>query len=387
MRDILKKIFGGKFNREISELYVSMAIRRLAVSMIAIFEPVFIYKLFGSLRTVMLYYAVIYTFYLFLIPVGGKIISRYGFEHTILYSIPIIIIYNLLLFAMPQFPYLLFYSAAITMAFYKSLFWPAYHTNMAHYGNSKNRGGEIAGITAVSSMAGIIGPLLGGLVIAFLGFKVLFVIVAFLFFASAFPLFTTLEQFQPAHLSYWKTFKRMLKPYASYTRKDQIAYWGSAEELSVMILWPMYIFLMIGSISKMGGIATFALLLSSLVALYIGRISNKEDSRKKIIKISVISNAILWFIKPFVNTLRGIFAADAGARNLYNFIWVPFSSIIYEKGQARGFLKYTLFFEMNLCLAKAALAWMFVIILCFTQSWFILFGLTGIVGLLYLNII
>jgi len=387
MRDILKKIFGGKFNREISELYVSMAIRRLAVSMIAIFEPVFIYKLFGSLRTVMLYYAVIYTFYLFLIPVGGKIISRYGFEHTILYSIPIIIIYNLLLFAMPQFPYLLFYSAAITMAFYKSLFWPAYHTNMAHYGNSKNRGGEIAGITAVSSMAGIIGPLLGGLVIAFLGFKVLFVIVAFLFFASAFPLFTTLEQFQPAHLSYWKTFKRMLKPYASYTRKDQIAYWGSAEELSVMILWPMYIFLMIGSISKMGGIVTFALLLSSLAALYIGRISNKEDSRKKIIKISVISNAILWFIKPFVNTLRGIFATDAGARNLYNFIWVPFSSIIYEKGQARGFLKYTLFFEMNLCLAKAALAWMFVIILCFTQSWFILFGLTGIVGLLYLNII
>jgi len=386
MKNFIKHIFGGKFKREISELYASMAIRRLAISMIAIFEPVFIYKLFGSLQSVICYYAIVYTFYFFLLPIGGKIASWYGFEHAILYSVPIVIIYFLMLFNMPQFPYLLFYGAAFFLAIYKILFWPAYHSSMAHYGNSKNRGGEISGLIAVSNLVGIIGPLLGGIIITCFGFKVLFVVVAILFFASAIPLFTTLEKFQRSHLSYWKTFRRIIKPYASYKRKDQLAHFGSAEEFSVMVLWPMYIFLMVGSISKMGTIVTCSLLLASLAALYIGKLSNRKEPRVKIIKMSAIINSIVWFVKPFMSALGGIFAIDVVSRNLYNFIWIPFCSEIYNKGRERGFLKYSLFFEMNLCLAKAVFAWILVIILCFTRSWMILFGLTGIASLLYLNV-
>ena len=73
--------------REISELYVSIAIKNFAFSMIAIFEPVYIYKLYGSLSIVLLYYAVAYTLYLFLVPFGAKAAAKYGFEHCIFYSI------------------------------------------------------------------------------------------------------------------------------------------------------------------------------------------------------------------------------------------------------------------------------------------------------------
>jgi len=386
MKKLLKRIFGKSKKRELSELYASMAIRRLAVSMIAIFEPIFIYSIFKSLRTVVLYYAIVYIFYIFFLPLGGKIAAKHGFEHAIAYSVPVIIIYFILLFNMAYYPYLLFYSAAIVLAAYKSLFWPAYYANFAHYGNGTNRGREVSGTMAINNMVAIIGPILGGFVIASFGFKVLFVIVAILFFCSVIPLFTTLEQFKPTHLSYWKTFKRIFKPYASYTRRDQIAYLGRAEEFSYMVLWPMFIFFMIGSFTKLGMITAVSLLIATVITLYIGKLSNHRDTSMPVYRFAVIINAVLWFVKSFLGTLSGIFAMDALSRNLYNTIWVPTSAEINRKGSQRGYIKNALFFEMNLAIGKAVFALFLVLLLSFTQSWFILFSATGVVGLMYLSL-
>ncbi len=385
MKKIFSRIFGSQ-KREISELCASMAIRRLAVSMIAIFEPIFIYSIFKSLRTVILYYAIVYLFYIFFLPLGGKIASKYGFEHAIAYSVPIIIIYFVLLFNMTSFPYLLFYAAAIILAAYKSLFWPAYYANLAHYGEGSNRGGEVSSITAIGCVVGIIGPLLGGFVIATFGFKALFVIVAILFFCSIIPLFTTLEKFKPTHLSYWKTFKRIFKPYDSYTRKDQIAYLGRAEEFSVFILWPMFIFFTIGSFTKIGALTTVSLLLSAIVTLYIGKLSNHRETSRPLYRFAVIINSLVWFIKSFLGSLAGIFVTDAISRNTYNAIWVPTSAEVNRKGSQRGYIKNALFFEMNLAIGKTLFALFLILLLTFTQSWFILFGATGVVGLMYLSL-
>ncbi len=386
MKKILNKIFGGSQKRELSELCASMAIRRLAVSMIAIFEPIFIYSIFKSLRTVVLYYAIVYLFYIFFLPLGGKIASRYGFEHAIAYSVPIIIVYFILLFNMAYFPYLLFYSAAIILAAYKSLFWPAYYTNLAHYGEGSNRGGEVSAITAIGCVVGIVGPLLGGFIIASFGFKVLFVIVAILFFCSIIPLFTTIEKFEPRHLSYWKTFRRIFKPYASYTRKDQIAYLGRAEEFSVMVLWPMFIFFTIGNFTTLGALTTVSLLLSAIITLYVGKLSNYRETSQPFYRFAVIINTLAWFAKSFLTSLVGIFTMDAISRNTYNSIWVPTSAEVNRKGSQRGYIKNALFFEMNLAIGKTIFALFLVLLLSFTQSWFILFSVTGVVGLMYLSL-
>lgn len=386
MKNIFEYILGGKFKREISELYVSMAIHDLAAWMLDVFEPIFIYTIFHSLKTVIFFYAIVYTVYVFILPLGGKIACRYGFEHSILYSIPVAIIYYLVLYNMPSYPYLCFYLGALLFALFKILFWPAYHANFAHYGNSKNRGGEISGMFAISNLIGIIGPLLGGIIIAFFGFKVLYVIGALLYFVSAIPLFSTIEKFQPMRFSYRGAFKKILKPYGIYSRKDQIAFFGTGEELAAFILWPMFIFITIGDFAKIGGLVAVSMLVVTLATLYIGRLSNDEKYGKRIFKWSAILNSLVWLIKPFLTTLGGIFAIDAASRNIYNSLWVPFMASNYKKGEQTGFLKYMIFFEMNLAISKAVFAWLLIIVLCFTQSWFVLFAITGGVGLLYLNL-
>ncbi|MFH1175378.1 MAG: MFS transporter [bacterium] len=385
MQNIFEKILGGKFKREITELYVSMAIHDLATWMLDIFEPIFIFTLFHSLIKVVLFYAVAYTLYVFLLPIGGKIAARYGFEHSIFYSIPVAIIYYVILYNMPSFPYLCFYLGALLLAIFKILFWPAYHANFAHYGNSDNRGGEVSGIFALSNIIGIIGPLLGGLIIAKFGFKALYFTGALMYFISAIPLFTTAEQFTPGHFSYKDAFGRIIKPQGVYTRRDQIAYMACAEEFSAYLLWPMFIYFTVGSISKMGGLITASLLFVAIITVYIGRLANNSLNGKKIFKWSVILNSFIWLIRPFVASIIGIFSLDVISRNLYNSLWVPFMSFIYKKGEKTGYLKYVMFFEMNLAIGKMLFAWLLLIILCFTQSWFVLFGITGIIGLLYLN--
>lgn len=386
MKNIFEDIFGGKFKREISELYISMAIRNLAAWMLDIFEPIFIYTVFRSLKTVVLFYAIVYTVYVFILPLGGKIACRYGFEHSILFSIPAIIAYYLILYNMPQYPYLCFYLAALIFALSKILFWPAYHANFAHYGNAGNRGGEVSGMFAISSFIGIIGPLLGGIIIARFGFKVLYVIGALLYFVSAIPLFSTIEKFHPAYFSYKDAFKKILNPRGAYSRKDQVAFLGTGEELSVLVMWPMFIYLSIGNFAKIGGLVAVSMLVVSLVAVYVGRISNDEKHRKKLFKWSAILNSLIWIAKPFLTTSGGIFAVDAVSRNIYSSIWVPFTASNYKKGEQAGFLRYMMFFEMNLAIGKALFAWILILVLCFTQSWIVLFGITGAAGLLYLNL-
>ena len=73
---------------EITELYASVAIKNFAFSMVTIFEPIYLYTLYGSLSIVFAYYAIAYTLYFFTASFGAKAAAKYGFEHCIFYSIP-----------------------------------------------------------------------------------------------------------------------------------------------------------------------------------------------------------------------------------------------------------------------------------------------------------
>ena len=77
-------------NRELNELYISVAVKSFAVSMISIFIPIFLIKdLNYSLTSVLIFFAILSaTHAIFVIP-AAKIASKYGFKHSILYSVPI----------------------------------------------------------------------------------------------------------------------------------------------------------------------------------------------------------------------------------------------------------------------------------------------------------
>lgn len=376
--------------REITELYTSVAIKNFAFSMIAIFEPVFLYKLYNSISIVFLYYAIVYTIYLFALPFGAKAAAKYGFEHCIFYSVPFAILYFLSLSQLPNHKELIFF-AILFLTAYKVLFWPSYHTDFAHYSVSGYKGRELGTMSLIATFAAVIGPIIGGLILTKFGFEALFVIVSIISLTSAAPLFSTREKFKPHSFSYRKAFRRLIRPYLHYKRKDFIAYFGYGEELVAAIAWPIFIFLVIEKFYLMGILISVITLSILIISLYVGKLSDtlNRDGNKKLLNCSAVLLAVSWFLRPFAANWLGVLLVDIFSKGSKTGVNYPLLTYIYNGGDNhKGFLKYVSFFEMSLTIGKMSIAWIIFIISLYLNGfsfWFAAFGLAGLWSLLFLS--
>ena len=377
---------------EISELYVSVAIKNFAFSMITIFEPIFIYLLYDSLAIVFAYYAIAYTLYFFTAPIGAKAAAKYGFEHCIFYSIPFGILYFLTLSQLASFPWLAFV-AIIFMVMYKTLFWPSYHTDFAHYGVSGYKGREISALSFILTIATILGPIVGGVILVNFGFQILFIVVSLVSLISVIPLFATREQFEPHHFSYRDSFRRLLKPYGHYKRKDSISFFGFGEEVIAAIGWPIFIFLIIEKFDLMGILFSIVILSISVISLYMGKLADilKAGDKKRLVTYGTIIYFIAWILRPFSVNWLGVLLVDIMSKGSKTAINYPLLTYIYSAGKNhKGFLKYNIFCEMSLSAGKALAAWSVALIAIAWNYygnfdfWIVSFSFAGVWSLLYL---
>ncbi|MCK5475232.1 MAG: MFS transporter [Candidatus Pacebacteria bacterium] len=377
---------------EITELYASVAIKNFAFSMITIFEPIYLYLLFDSLAIVFMYYAFSYTIYFFTISIGAKAAAKYGFEHCIFYSIPFGILYFLTLSQLINYPWLIFV-AIILMVVYKSLFWPSYHTDFAHYGASGYKGREISTLSFILTIATILGPIIGGIILVNFGFQTLFIVVSIISLISAIPLFITRERFKPHHFSYRDSFKRLLRPYGHYKRKDSISYFGFGEEVVAMVGWPIFIFLIIERFDLMGVLMSVVVFSIAIISLYIGKLSDvlKKRDKKKLITYGTMIYVIAWFLRPFSVSWLGVLLVDIMSKGSKTAIKNPLFTYVYSAGKNhKGFLKYNIFCEMSLSAGKALVAWSVAFIAVIWSYygnfdfWIVSFAFAGIWSLLYL---
>ena len=374
-----KNYFVKDLKREILELYASTTIKYFALSLSSIFEPVYLYTLGYSLQWIIFYFAITYTVVFFAVPLGGKLAVRFGFEHCIFYSVPMLIIYYLILYSIPSLP-ILFFAAPFFAAFHKILFWPAYHANFVYYGNKSRRAMEISSIKGLVYLVAIIGPIIGGIILTFFGFKILFIIVCLILFASIIPLFTTLEKFEPGRFGYFKAFRDFLNP---QFRRTRFAFMGFAEDVVELTCWPIFIFVILTSYASLGIIASGGTIASFLSIFLIGKWADKNDKRK-MIKVSTVIFSLTWLIKSFIQTGLGLFLINSLSGISKRGISVPMTAIIYNEGSKRGNLKCIIFREMSIYFGRSLMAWGLIGILFFTNSWLIIFSLAALASLLYM---
>ena len=94
--------------KEVSELYWSASIRKLATSMLAIFATIYLYNLGFSIRQIALWHAVIYLSYAIFIFVSAKVINYIGYELCMAISIPFGIVIYFFYLMMPGHFYLFY---------------------------------------------------------------------------------------------------------------------------------------------------------------------------------------------------------------------------------------------------------------------------------------
>ena len=375
----------------LSAVYLASTIRTFALSLLGIFTPLYVYQvlegvpLFTTKTTILLGivgYYIVHRLSLLLINLPACYFIaevKSGFRKSMLLS-NIMRAANLLLliFAKNQ-PFLLL-PAAILAGALIPFYWIPYHLIFVEDGEKeKSFGKKISTVGVLDKAAGTIAPLIGGLVIALFGFETLLVAVLFLVVASTFPIFSMRHHerhFVPPLKMIFRDF------FSKGFRKDLVAFLGAgAQNVGTAIVWPIFLFTIVGSFAGLGALTSGVVLVSILVMLWLGRVMDKKGKRR-VLRVGAYSRSVLWGVQAFVSTVPQAFLARAMAQIAAEFLWLPFDTIVYANASAGNPFEYVILREWALNLGRLLMLVLMAIFLIVGLGWLGSFGLAAVGALL-----
>jgi len=326
----LEDLFRYILKKESNQFFTSIAIRYLALGMIGIFEPVYLYLYFGgSVSYVLLFWAAYSGIFGLTVVFGGRALEKFGLKHTMLLSNFFFFAYYLCLFFLYD-NFLLLPAAIILRAIGATLFWPAFHTDFVRFSKANNRAEHVSRLSIIALLAGVISPVIGGLILAGLGYAALFTVVLITLFASTFPLFLSRERHEVYSDSYKKAWQRIAKNKDISFALASLGVEGGIDAF----LWPIFIFTLGVTYRQMGGISTFTLFVAVLFAWYMGKAATKR-SKGQLLNLGAVFLAMSWIIKYFVVDVLSAFLAQNLYRISKTSTLIPFKTILYDKAAAK----------------------------------------------------
>lgn len=352
----MANIFTVQLRPQLKELFWFSVLFSFASALITIFEPVFFYQQGFSLARIALYYALHYTLYLVLVPLGGKFAARFGLERSLALSMPVFVIYFLLLAAIPWQPNL-FYLAWIFLTLHKIFYWPAYHADFAKFADGKNRGTELSWMNVIIWLVGILGPLVGGFIAVTYGFPILFVIAAATCLIANLPLLKTAEHYHVRSFGYadaWRLIRERTH------RPMVLGMLAMGEELIAFVFWPIWLYLIFGGADRLGFFAAIVAGATALFGFLIGEAADRVPPRK-IWRWHLPLLSLASLLRPLATITPLAFVVYLLDHTAYTGMHIPIVAHLYKEGKKAGVLRYAVAFETVLIIAKAATAWLLVL--------------------------
>ncbi len=343
-------------NRELDELFATVAIRGFAVSMIGIFIPIYLLTLGFSLTEVFVYYIIYNLVYSLAAIPAAHLDAKIGFKHTIMLATPILILFFILLTNIETSGFPL-WALGIIVGIHSGLFWTSYHTDFATVSDGKHLDKEVGFVKFAIKISGVMGPVIGGAIIATFGFNPLLWIVVILLALSVVPLFFSKDVHSSSNISIRRAFK-------GKKVKDWIALAASGLEDSVAgVLWPIFIFFtVISSFETVGLVTSVSLVISLMFIIVTGKLADKH--RNIVMRVGSITNAIVWGLKAFATSVSMVFVTDSLHGATKTLMSVPFEAKTYKNAERQGVIEYVLFRAIAVGIGSAAL---FVVMLFVTD--------------------
>lgn len=378
---VLPSYYANQASPQVRELYLNSALLDLAVAMVLFFEPIYLYQKGISLIGIALFYLGVYIAYLFLLPLGGKFVKRYGVVQSIFLGSPFLIGYYGALLFVGSF-WLMLIPAALLYALQKTFYWPGFHADFAEYGHDDEQAREISTISVIVLFVYVAGPMIGGAVLYFFNFTVLFFIVSFLVMLSNFPLLLSSVRFTPGKFSYGGAFKRIV---ARKNRRRLIAYLGFGEELILLVMWPIFIFIVVKSTISAGALVAVSTLITAAVVLYIGKLADRRQ-KQSILRFTSVMYALGWVLRIFLRFPLGVLFVDTFSRIGKSSLSIPLTAITYHNARRGDVVERMIFFEMCLVVGKIiALALLLILLNAVSGAlvWQMIFLLAALFSVLY----
>jgi len=280
------------------------------------------------------------SFSLFLYP-AVKTVSRFGTKHSMIVSIPFMIISIGLILSLQYYPNL-FWVAALFYGGEFAFFWMGFNIDAALEGKKKDFGKESGVISFLGLLPGIIGPILGGLVLYFFSFNFLYIFAMFFVLISFVPLLLSKEVYSKSNL-HLKFDKKHLKYSVGYFAEG-------VSNMTGLVFWPLFIFSILGSYLTLGSYGTVVTTIVGLFTLAFGKWSD-EGKRRLLLRLFSFIFSIVWFLKIFVVNVVGVFTLGIFSNIAGYGVYVPMLAKSFSMTRKEK-VSYMFFRELSLGLGR-----------------------------------
>ncbi|KUK79385.1 MAG: Transporter, major facilitator superfamily [Microgenomates bacterium 39_7] len=265
--------------------------------------------------------------------------------------------------------------AGVQLVFY----WPSYNTLVARFSFKKHMGKSLGGLGFLQNFTSMITPALGGLIIVFLGYNVLFFSGIFLLMISLIGIFklelsNERDEVNINEYLEWMREKSFMRLAVSQSGKYFY-------DMSI-VLWPLYVYLLLGDVEKVGYVYSFSIFLAMLVSLLGGLILDKKRKNKKPFYFSGGFLSTLSLVRVLVFNVWGVVIVDSFTRVVGNFHWLFNDRIIFNRSKGSQDFSFFVYNGFNRSVA-ATVYWFLLLVFFFLVpiEWTGLFVL-GSVGVL-----
>lgn len=321
-----------------------------------------------------LYYALYrLSFALFVLPIGKFIVRVIGFKNAFITSRFIAVIV-FLLFRESTVIYPLVFLAAAIDGIEGSFFWPNFYSIFGNNAKKKRIGEDLGLLQFMLQFVAMAAPAVGGLIAVFLGFEMLFLMGVVLSMVSVIFAVSMHSEKMTVEPKY-KEFFSWLKE--SRFRRLSLSYIGAYAHQAVLALWPLYVFLIVQGIDKVGYLYSFSLFISMIMSFFIGFYIDHNKSKKPFI-VSGGLLSILWFVRMQVIDIWGIAFVDITNRLIGSFHWLFYDSILIKRGSGKSVFPFFVYREVMIS-AGGVLTWLsFTVIFVISGDWKILFLIAAV---------
>lgn len=316
--------FFGK--REITSLYFTIALIHFGEGLISIFVPIYFWQLGMPFWKILFFYFLQAVYFVTLTITLLPLIRKLSDKMMIFLSIPFTILYFAglgLIIAQPNF----FYVLPALLAMSMMLFNVGYHLKFSGAVDGDHIGKEVGLRYMLDSLLQFASPFIGGVIISVFGFQNNFWVGSAMIFLAVIPLifFPERNLSQDLHLKNLKEFilnKNMI-PFS-------LSGFGFATEKMVnIIIWPIFVFLSIGSIQNFGGLVSIGLLVGAIVTYFVGLLSD-AGQRRQVLQASTILMSLIWLVRILVARPLAVAASHISDNLARSALLTTWSSQYYK---------------------------------------------------------
>ncbi len=311
----------------------------------------------------------------------GRLMAKTGYRRTLVLAHLMRMLFFSSLYILGHEPsWMLFIVVALLDGFNSTIFWSGFWTLMSKESRRNRMGRNLGIVQLILQIVAVTSPAIAGAIASLAGITVLF-LFGIIFTLMSLIAVLMMEREEVKYQVSLKEFRRWL----SEKRYERLALALSGKFINdaTVFIWPLYVFLLLGSIDKVGYLFTVSLFLAMLVVYFAGMHFDRSKSRWPFIT-SGGTISLVWLAKTQTLSVWGIAVADAIDRLATNIHDLYFQIAVLRRGKGSKAVAYFIYREVLANMARVIYWSLFAIFFLLYGEWKALFVVAALGALLSL---